>query len=131
MSSWTISTLREHWTALRKADLRAINRRFTDAEKAVGAALAAAEKAVTKAEAASDKRADASNEIRQAMLDQQADFARKIEVQGIERRVGLLEEFASRSAGKSTGITATTGVIYAAIAAAVGIGGLAIAIFMR
>lgn len=60
--------------------------RFTSAEKAVYAALAASDKAISaamqsskeaiiKAEAAADKRFDSLNELRAAMLDQQKNFA--------------------------------------------------------
>ncbi len=110
--------LREYLEALRLADLDAINRRFIDAEKAVQSALAAADKAVNKAEIASEKRADASNEIRGAMVDAQATFWTKVEGSGLERRVALIEEAISRAAGKSSGVGMTTGAIYAFIAAA-------------
>ncbi len=110
--------LREYFEALRQADLDAINRRFVDAEKAVQSALAAADKAVNKAEIASEKRADASNEIRGAMVDAQAQFWTKVEGFGIERRVVLLEEVMNRTVGKSTGVGMTTNAIYAFIMAA-------------
>lgn len=123
-----VVTLREHFEALRKADREEVNRRFSDQEKAVNAALAAADKAVGKAEMASEKRADASNEIRQAMVDQQGAFVTKVEATGLERRLAILEDITSRSAGKSLGISATTAAIYAAIAAAAAIIGV-IAVF--
>ncbi len=110
--------LREYFEALRQADLDAINRRFVDAEKAVQSALAAADKAVNKAEIASEKRADASNEIRGAMIDAQAQFWTKVEGFSLERRVVLLEEAINRAAGKSAGVGLTTGAIYAFIGAA-------------
>lgn len=50
---------------------------FVAADKAVQAAMAASEKAVLKAENAAEKRAEASNEIRAAMIDQQQKFADK------------------------------------------------------
>jgi len=120
--------LREHLAALRAADLDAINRRFIDSEKAVNAALAAADKAVVKAEAASEKRADASNEIRQAMIDQQAAFVTKVEVGGLERRLAILEDMTSRSQGRSSGVGQSSAVLYAVILAIAAIAG-AIAVF--
>lgn len=97
--AWTLDTLKVHFDS-RVEDLRRYfsdlmqvqeqtNRdRFTAAEKgvatafhaaneAVQAAMAASEKAVLKAENASEKRAEASNEIRAAMIDQQSKFADK------------------------------------------------------
>jgi hypothetical protein len=119
--------LREYFEALRAADREEVDRRFRDQERSVQAALAAADKAVTKAEIAAEKRADASNEIRQAMVDQQSAFVTKVELTGIERRVSVLEDVASRAAGRSTG-TAQGGDLFfkvvAAIAAFAGIAGI-------
>ncbi len=109
--------IRDYFEALRKADLEAINRRFVDSEKAVNAALAAADKAVVKAEAASEKRADASNEIRGAMLDQQKAFPTKPELAAIERRVSVVEEAISRAAGRSTGTATSSELAFRVIAA--------------
>lgn len=95
--AWTLDTLKVHFDS-RIEDLRRYfadgiqtmeqtNRdRFTAAEKAVAvaleaaekavkAAMAASEKAVLKAENAAEQRANASNEIRAAMIDQQTNFA--------------------------------------------------------
>lgn len=66
-------TNRDRFTAVEKAVAAA---RQSD-EKAVNAAMAASEKAVLKAENAAEKRAEASNEIRAAMIDQQSKFADK------------------------------------------------------
>jgi hypothetical protein len=66
-------TNRDRFTAAEKGVATA----FTAADKAVQAAMAASEKAVLKAENAAEKRAEASNEIRAAMIDQQSKFADK------------------------------------------------------
>lgn len=47
------------------------NRRFSDAEKAVNAALTAAKEAVIKAELAAEKRFESVNEFRSTLSDQQ------------------------------------------------------------
>lgn len=89
---WTLDTLKEYF------DTR------LDAQKdAIAIALTAAEKATTKAEAAADKRAEASNEIRQAMIDQQAGFATKETADSLSKRLDLMEKMAAASAGKSQG----------------------------
>ncbi len=122
-----VISLRDHLEELRKSDLDYINRRFIDAEKAVLAALATADKAVEKAEKASEKRADASNEIRQAMVDQQATFITKPEHTGLERRISLLEEATSRSVGRMIGTTSSSELAFrviAAIGVIAGVGGV-------
>lgn len=64
-------TNRDRFTAAEKG----VQTAFIAADKAVQAAMAASEKAVLKAENAAEKRAEASNEIRAAMVDQQRTFA--------------------------------------------------------
>jgi hypothetical protein len=66
-------TNRDRFTAAEKG----VSTAFIAADKAVNAAMAASEKAVLKAENAAEKRAEASNEIRAAMIDQQSKFADK------------------------------------------------------
>lgn len=66
-------TNRDRFTSAEKGVATA----FDAADKAVTAAMAASEKAVLKAENAAEKRAEASNEIRAAMIDQQSKFADK------------------------------------------------------
>lgn len=66
-------TNRDRFTQAEKA----VSTAFMAADKAVQAAMAASEKAVLKAENAAEKRAEASNEIRAAMIDQQSKFADK------------------------------------------------------
>lgn len=66
-------TNRDRFTAAEKGVATA----FAAADKAVNAAMASSEKAVLKAENAAEKRAEASNEIRAAMIDQQSKFADK------------------------------------------------------
>lgn len=66
-------TNRDRFTAAEKG----VTTAFSAADRAVSAAMAASEKAVLKAENAAEKRAEASNEIRAAMIDQQSKFADK------------------------------------------------------
>ncbi len=94
-----VISLREHFEELRKTDREEMNRRFIDAEKSVKSALDAADKAVNKAETASKERADASNEIRKAMIDQQSTFVTKPEHNALERRIAALEEANNRLVG--------------------------------
>lgn len=106
--TWTIPQLKEHFDALRAADKEAITTALTAAEKAVAAAMAASEKAILKAENAADKRAEASNEIRAAMVDQQRNFASKDET---ERRLKMLEDGNASDKGKSAGFGQLAGLI--------------------
>lgn len=146
--AWTLDTLKVHFDS-RIEDLRRYfadniqtmeqtNRdRFTAAEKAVTTAMAASEKAVLKAENAAEKRAEASNEIRAAMVDQQGNFADKAgtEMQFIAQaqRITELKEsinarldkidllMAASSAkdeGKGAAMSQTTALIFALLGAA-------------
>lgn len=63
VSGWTVDTLKEY-----------VERRFTDQDKAVQAALLAAKEAVLKAENATEKRFEATNEFRQQLSDQTNTF---------------------------------------------------------
>jgi hypothetical protein len=89
-AGWTLDTLKTH-----------IESKIEAVEKNAALALSASEKAITKAEAAAEKRADASNEIRQAMIDQQGNFALRSET---EFRLAALERVAALSSGKSAGV---------------------------
>ena len=100
MTDWTIETLKEHFDALRTADKEAVATALAAAEKAVTAALTASEKAILKAEGAADKRAEASNEIRGAMVDAQKNFADKAET---ERRLKSLEDARIAASSKTIG----------------------------
>ncbi len=122
-----VISLKDHFEELRRNDLEQINRRFAEQKESVNTALTAADKAVNKAEIASEKRQDAGNEIRQAMIDQQATFVTKVEFSGLERRVALNEDAISRSAGRSTGAATSSELafrIIAAIAAVAGVAGV-------
>lgn len=111
---WTFDTLNKHWEGLREADQKAISTALGAAEKAVNAALIASEKAILKAEAAADKRAEASNEIRAAMVDQQRNFADK---EGTERRLKLLEDANLAGENKTAGVGQLAGIIVIIITA--------------
>ena len=118
---WTLETLKEHFDALRAADREAVSTALAAAEKAVAAAMAASEKAILKAENAADKRAEASNEIRGAMVDAQKSFADKAET---ERRLKNLEDKAIADAGRTIGASqlwAMAAAVVVAVAAVVAI----------
>lgn len=157
--AWTLDTLKVHFDS-RVEDLRryftdaiqtqeqtnrdrftnaekAVNTAFSAADKAVQAAMAASEKAVLKAENAAEKRAEASNEIRAAMIDQQAKFADKqateTQFNAHAQRITELKEaliarldridmvLAADSAhdqGKGAAMSQTTALIFAILGAA-------------
>jgi hypothetical protein len=89
-SSWTVDTLKEHFTALREADQRSIVN-----------ALASADKASAKAEEASDKRYDGLNELRGAMRDQSTEFARTADLNAVRDQVNRLENAMASTSGRS------------------------------
>jgi hypothetical protein len=118
---WTLQTLKEHFDALRSSDREAVATALAAAEKAVAAAMAASEKAILKAENAADNRAEASNEIRGAMVDAQKNFADKAET---ERRLKMLEDAHIADASKHVGASqlyAAAAAIVVAVAAIVSI----------
>lgn len=112
-SEWTLNTLKLY-----------VEDKFSASEKAVNAALAAAEKAVTKAEAASEKRADASNEIRAAMMDAQTNFATKEGLEALSKRLDAVVTLQNVGAGRSQGVGQLVTVAIAV--AAVLVSGLAL-----
>lgn len=111
-AGWTLDTLKDHFDDMRRADKEAVTTALNAAEKAVAAAMAASEKAILKAETASDKRAEASNEIRAAMIDQQKTFANKEQT---DMRLKLLEDALAASRGKTQGVGMLAGVIVSVI----------------
>ena len=104
-SEWTLQTLKLYF-----------DDKFTASEKAVNAALAASEKAVNKAEISADKRADASNEIRAAMIDAQRTFATREGLDALSKRVDNIAAGLSVSSGKSQGIGQLVTIAVAVIA---------------
>jgi len=105
---WTLETLKEHFDALRTADKDAVTTALSAAEKAVAAAMAASEKAILKAENAADKRAEASNEIRAAMVDQQKNFSNKEQT---DMRLKMLEDAMALGKGRVLGVSQIVGMI--------------------
>lgn len=120
---WTLATLKKHFDDLRNADKEAITTALSAAEKAVAAAMAASEKAILKAETAADKRAEASNEIRAAMVDQQKFFSNKdqtdLQFSNIVHRVESLEQEIAAGKNRAAGIVQLWGMIGAVIGAVV------------
>lgn len=125
-------TNRDRFTAAEKG----VSTAFLAADKAVNAAMAASEKAVLKAENAAEKRAEASNEIRAAMIDQQSKFADKnaTETQfdahatritelkeGLVARLDkidlILASGAAHDEGKGAAMSQTTALIFAILGA--------------
>jgi hypothetical protein len=104
MTGWTIETLKEHFDV-----------RIAALQDAVSAALSASDKAINKAEGAAEKRADASNEIRQAMLDQQKTFASREALDALDKRMDLLD---GRSQGVGISATVIGWIVMASIAGA-------------
>jgi hypothetical protein len=105
ISSWTVDTLKEY-----------LDRRFEDQDKAVQAALQAAKEAVDKANTAtSEKRFESINEFRGQLADQQTTFITRNEYlaqhQSLTEKVQALTDRINVSAGKSSGIGVSWGVV--------------------
>lgn len=115
---WTFETLKEHFDALRLADKEAVGTALAAAEKAVTAALTASEKAILKAENASDKRAEASNEIRGAMIDQQKHFVTIAQYDALRERTDKVEAALLTSGGRAAGFGQIGTIAVTAIVAA-------------
>lgn len=125
-------TNRDRFTAAEKG----VSTAFEAADKAVQAAMAASEKAVLKAENAAEKRAEASNEIRAAMIDQQSKFADKNATQTefnahavritelkevltarLDKIDLLLATGVAKDEGKGAAMSQTTALIFAVVGA--------------
>lgn len=126
-------TNRDRFTAAEKG----VTVAMTASEKAISAAMASSKEAVLKAEAHADKRAEASNEIRAAMIDQQAKFADKnatetefnahairitelkeVLTARLDKIDLLLATFTAKDEGKGAAMSQTTAVIFSVIGAA-------------
>jgi len=96
-NGWTFDTLYIHVMEISKA-----------AKEGVNAAMASAEKAILKAETATEKRFDSVNEFRQAMRDQQENFASKSEtnmrLDEVSKRLEHVTSGLEKSSGKSAGL---------------------------
>jgi len=96
-NGWTFDTLYIHVMEISKA-----------AKEGVNAAMASAEKAILKAETATEKRFDSVNEFRQAMRDQQENFASKSEtnmrLDEVAKRLEHVTSGLEKSSGKSSGL---------------------------
>lgn len=125
-------TNRDRFTSAEKA----VTTAFSAADKAVQAAMAASEKAVLKAEMAAEKRAEASNEIRAAMVDQQSNFADKgsteMQFTSQDKRITELKEVLTarcdkldtliatqhaKDEGKGAAMSQTTAIIFSILGA--------------
>jgi hypothetical protein len=98
-NGWTFDTLYIHVMEISKA-----------AKEGVNAAMASAEKAILKAETATEKRFDSVNEFRQAMRDQQENFASKSEtnmrIEDLTKRLDRVTSGMEMSTGRSSGLLA-------------------------
>lgn len=114
---WTLETLKTY-----------IESKIEGVEKNAALALSASEKAITKAEAAAEKRADASNEIRAAMVDQQKNFANlaqtNLQFANLTQRIEAVERAIASSKDKSAGVGQTWGLLAAVIFATAAMVGL-------
>ena len=99
---WTFATLYKHVMEISTASKEAIN-----------AAMAAAKEATLKAEAASEKRFESVNEFRNAMKDQQSNFADKEQT---DFRLTAIDKKLAEISGKSQGVGLSAGVIVQVIA---------------
>lgn len=116
-SRWTVETVLAHVQALREADDRRYEQRFSEQKDAVNtafaaqkeatsAALLAADRAVQKAEAASEKRFESVNEFRATLTDQQRTFIPRAEVdvivRGVEEKINNLTKLMDESRQRET-----------------------------
>jgi choline dehydrogenase-like flavoprotein len=96
-NGWTFDTLYIHVMEISKA-----------AKEGVNAAMASAEKAILKAETATEKRFDSVNEFRQAMRDQQENFANKSEtnmrLEDLAKRLDRVTSGMEIASGRSSGV---------------------------
>jgi cephalosporin-C deacetylase-like acetyl esterase len=95
MSEWTVDTLKEYLDKLRETDQASIKTALDSA----------------------NKRADQSNEIRGAMVDQQKTLATVVAHNALADRVGKLENLQAADSGKSAGIGLVWGGAIAIIVA--------------
>jgi hypothetical protein len=133
---WTLDTLEEflsnkiegirgYFSDLRLLDKESVTTAMIAAEKAIAAAMTASEKAILKAEMAAEKRSEASNEIRAAMIDQQKNFADKVQTEfrfgamdqrleenykSLTKRLDGVDNAITLAGGKSQGIGVSYGV---------------------
>lgn len=118
-SGWTVETAIVYFKDLFGAAEAKNQQQFKDAEKAVGAALAAAEKAVAKAEYNAEKWRDSANEWRQAMDDREIKFMPRQEYssahQALIDRIGMLENRVNRNEGTGLGLKQGWGYLVAAV----------------
>lgn len=114
---WTINTLKEHLEA-----------RLEAVKENAALALAASERAIVKAEAAAEKRADASNEIRGAMVDAQRSFATIQQFALLKEQHDKLESKLAAIENKSTGAGQLWAMLIAVVLAVAAINGVIFAI---
>ena len=140
-SIWTLETLAEHLNnrldAVERyfcdrfvASKEATSLAFAAAKEATQLAMTASEKAINKAEAAADKRAEASNEIRAAMEDQQKNFADRSQtdfrLSAIEKRMEKTEGSILTTGGRAQGVGASTGIIFQVLTVVISISAIAL-----
>lgn len=135
-TGWTLETLKEYVTERFNSSEKAVSAALAAVEKGNAAAMASAEKAILKAEASADKRAEASNEIRAAMMDQQKTFATREEtglkftaieqrqteaMAAFDKRLDDVADVARGQANKADAFTklATVGIALAAVGVSV------------
>lgn len=119
IGDWTTGTLKIYHDEKIALLERYFERRFTDQDKAVQAALLAAKEAVLKAEVASEKRFESVNEFRRTLSDQTNTFLPRPEYdsnhKALEDKIDALTDRMNRSDGKSSGLNAGWGYLAGAI----------------
>ncbi len=134
VSGWTVDTSRQDLLRIINDLEKYVERRFTDQDKAVQAALLAAKEAVLKAETASEKRFESVNEFRKTLSDQTASFLPRPEydanhkaledkidtkTKATDDKIQTLTDRLNVREGKSTGIATGWGYLLG------GLGGIA------
>lgn len=119
--TWTVESLKEHFTTLMRETDRRYEERFIAQEKAAKDTLTATKEAILKAEAAAEKRFEGVNEFRQTLSDQASTFMPRIEaVQRADNNTEKIIDLSSRldrMQGHTLGISTGWAVLIAAIGA--------------
>jgi hypothetical protein len=112
---------------------RRYEEQFKSIKDSTAAAFAASQKAIDLASAADEKRADASNEIRGAMLDQQAKLMTRSEAEaGLSRNAADIKAVTDRvnlMQGRGTGIKDSWGWLAAFLGLMIALLGVALALY--
>lgn len=119
VSGWTTDTSREDILKTVSDLEKYVERRFTDQDRAVQAALQSSKEAVDKSEMSYDKRFEAANEVKATFS---GDLAKKLDRteyesnhRALEDKIDALTDRMNRNDGKGAGIAAGWGYLAGAI----------------